>query len=65
MTDLTRCGSLRTSMPLTKAAPPSGGRMPSSISTVVVLPAPFGPRMPNTSPGATENETPATASRSP
>ena len=32
---------------------------------VVVLPAPFGPRNPNTSPGATEKETPRTASTSP
>ena len=40
MIDLTRWGSRRTSMPLTNAAPASGGRMPSRTSTVVVLPAP-------------------------
>src|SRR5258708_6827577 len=32
---------------------------------VVVLPAPLGPRKPNTSPGATSNSTPRTASISP
>ena len=31
---------------------------PSIISSVVVLPAPFGPRMPNVSPRATANDTP-------
>ena len=43
-------GSLATSMPATMALPESMVRMPSIISRVVVLPAPFGPRMPNTSP---------------
>jgi len=32
--------------------------MPSSISTVVVLPAPFGPSKPNTSPSGTAKLTP-------
>ena len=31
-------------------------RRPIAHSTVVVLPAPFGPRMPKISPSATENE---------
>src|SRR5260221_14068530 len=35
-----------------------------SILTVVVLPAPFGPRTPNSSPGSTSNEMPWTASTS-
>src|SRR5579884_2542383 len=35
------------------------------MRTVVVLPAPFGPRNPNTSPGATPKETSSTARRSP
>ena len=43
----------------------SGSRRPSMISSVVVLPAPFGPRMPKNSPSATENDTPSTALRSP
>ena len=37
-------------MPATVALPESMLRIPSIISRVVVLPAPFGPRMPNTSP---------------
>ena len=36
-----------------------------SIRTVVDLPAPFGPRKPNTSPGRTSRSTPRTASTSP
>ena len=39
-----------TSTPRTVAWPPSGLRRPSRISTVVVLPAPFGPSSPKTSP---------------
>src|SRR4029077_100347 len=35
--------------------------MPSMISIVVVLPAPFGPSRPKQMPGGTLNETPATA----
>ena len=48
-------------MPATVALPESMLRMPSIISRVVVLPAPFGPRMPNTSPLATSKLTPSTA----
>ena len=58
---LTPRGSLATSMPATVALPESMVRMPSIISRVVVLPAPFGPRMPNTSPLATSKLTPSTA----
>ncbi len=47
------------------ALPESMVRMPSIISRVVVLPAPFGPRMPNTSPLATSKLTPSTACRVP
>ena len=53
------------SIPRTDTDPPSRGRYPSRISTVVVLPAPFGPRSANTSPGATSKLTPLTASRAP
>ena len=41
--------------------PESGRRSPSIISSVVVLPAPFGPRMPKISPSATSKLTPSTA----
>ena len=34
-------------------------------STVVVFPAPFGPRIPKISPSATENETSSTATSGP
>ena len=45
--------------------PPVGRTRPSSIRSVVVLPAPFGPRKPYTSPRAPVRLTPSTASRSP
>ena len=45
--------------------PPSGVRRPAIDSTVVVLPAPFGPRIPKISPSSTVNETPSTARRWP
>src|SRR4051795_13384801 len=54
-----------TSMPRTIAWPPSGGRSPSRISTVVVLPAPLGPSRPKTSPGITSKSMPSTARTSP
>jgi hypothetical protein len=38
---------------------------PSIISSVVVLPAPLGPRMPKNSPSATSKPTPSTALSSP
>ena len=40
---------------------PVGCSSPDNILSVVVLLAPFGPRKPTTSPGATSNETPSTA----
>ncbi len=36
--------------PNTRTVPPSGSERPSSMSIVVVLPAPFGPRKPKISP---------------
>jgi hypothetical protein len=42
-----------------------GESTPRIMSMVVVLPAPFGPRSPTISPGATRNDTPSTARRSP
>ena len=51
--------------PSTVAAPAVGRTRPSSIRSVVVLPAPFGPRKPYTSPRRTVRLTASTASRSP
>src|SRR5207237_8947637 len=50
-----------TAMPATTAVPAVGEISVARIRTVVVLPAPFGPRNPNTSPPATLNDTPDTA----
>ena len=49
--------SLRVSSPKTSARPPVGRMNPSSVRMVVVLPAPFGPRKPKTSPGKTSRST--------
>ena len=38
---------------------------PSMHSSVVVFPAPFGPKIPKTSPSRTSNEMPSTAVRPP
>ena len=54
--------SVTTSCPATVAVPPVGLTSVQSMLIVVVLPAPFGPRKPNTSPGATSKSTPLTAS---
>src|ERR1700730_16738163 len=51
--------------PATTADPDVGVINVASKRTVVVLPAPFGPRKPNTSPAARLNDTSDTASRSP
>jgi hypothetical protein len=42
------------------AVPASGMTSPASIRSVVVLPAPFGPRNPVTSPGAAVKLSPST-----
>ena len=52
-------------MPATTADPEVGAISVPRIRTVVVLPAPLGPRKPNTSPRATLNDTSATAVREP
>src|SRR5947209_6304807 len=54
-----------TSCPATVAIPDVGLTSVQSMLIVVVLPAPLGPRKPNTSPVATSKLTPRTASRSP
>src|SRR5688500_181767 len=48
-------------MPASRALPDDGLRRPASRRRSVVLPAPFGPKTARQSPGARENETPATA----
>src|SRR5215475_9396093 len=45
--------------------PPVGGSMPASRLSSVVLPEPFGPKMPMISPFAIENEISDTATRPP
>src|SRR6476620_2485857 len=54
-------GSLTTSYPATVAVPAVGRSSVVSIRSVVVLPAPLGPRKPTTSPSATSRSTPSTA----
>src|SRR3989442_5719226 len=56
---------LLTSYPRTSACPPVGFRRHSKISTVVVFPAPLGPRKANTSPFVRLNDMPLTATLSP
>src|ERR1700736_5379323 len=57
--------SRTTSWPATEALPEEGLASVHSMLIVVVLPAPLGPRKPNTSPAATSKSTPRTASTSP
>src|SRR5512141_3183609 len=52
-------------MSSTRAVPDVGSDKPSSIRMVVVLPAPFGPKRPNTSPGRTLRSSLSTAVKSP
>src|SRR6266566_534808 len=56
---------LLTSYPRTSACPPVGFRRHSKISTVVVFPAPLGPRKANTSPFFRLKDMPLTATLSP
>src|SRR5437763_8990455 len=49
------------SSPSTRTVPAVGRRKPSTVSTVVVLPAPLGPRRATTWPASAVNETPSTA----
>src|SRR5947199_3264924 len=56
---------LLTSYPRTSACPPVGFRRHSRISTVVVFPAPLGPRKAKTSPLVRLNDMPLTATLSP
>jgi hypothetical protein len=51
--------------PAISAEPEVGLRSVESMLMVVVLPAPFGPRKPKSSPVATEKEIPSTAVKLP
>src|SRR4051794_34386049 len=53
--------SATTSRPATRALPASGSSSVARMRTVVVLPAPLGPRTPRTVPGATARSTPSSA----
>src|SRR6266513_3932907 len=55
-------GCVASSHPATRAVPPLGGRSVASMRSVVVLPAPLGPRNPKISPRITFRSTPTTAS---
>src|SRR5450759_293047 len=57
-----RSGCVSRLQPATVALPPLGGSSVASMRSVVVLPAPFGPRNPKISPECTVRSTPATAS---
>ncbi len=61
----TTWGWRRTSVPKICASPASIGSSVASILSIVVLPAPLGPRTPNTSPRRTTRSTPSTARWSP
>src|SRR5947207_137523 len=61
----TSSGSALTSMPSTQALPSVMGRIPVSILITVVLPLPFGPRKPKTSPFSTLKLMWSTAVKSP
>ena len=54
-----------TSMPATCALPESGFSNVARIRTVVVLPAPFGPKTLKTVPSATSSDKPSSALTSP
>ena len=53
------------SMPSTDRSPPVTGETQAIMRIVVVLPAPLGPRNPNTSPRCTSKSTPSTATYPP
>src|SRR5512140_1491450 len=65
ITRLAAAGSLTTSCPMTRTVPASGRRMPEMIRSVVVFPAPLGPRSAWNSPRGTARSSPSTAGRSP
>src|SRR5947209_15156236 len=65
MTDFTRSGSCTTSRSSTRAVPSVGLTCPVRIRSIVVLPAPFGPKRPKNSPRSTVSWMPFSASTVP
>src|SRR3954451_10805394 len=61
----TYIGSSVTSTPSSSTRPDSGAVSPTTMENVVVLPAPFGPSRPMTSPDAISRLTPRTTVRPP
>ena len=58
-------GSSVTSAPSSSTRPESGETSPTTMENVVVLPAPFGPSRPTTSPDEMSRFTPLTTVRPP
>ena len=58
-------GSAATSRPPMRTVPAVGRRIPAIMRSVVVLPAPFGPRKPNSSPLGTSRSSASTAVNDP
>src|SRR5689334_25428516 len=58
-------GSASRSTPATDTSPAVGRRLPAIIRSVVVLPAPLGPRKPNSSPRGTSRSILSTAVNEP
>src|SRR6185295_2430111 len=65
MWSFTCSGSFSTSKPATVASPEVGSSSPQSMRIVVVLPEPFGPRMPKISPASISNDASSTAFTAP
>src|SRR3954465_9477741 len=65
MGGLASMGSSTMLWPPMVTSPSVGGMKPVIMRMVVLLPAPFGPRKPNTSPFSTVKETPLTATFGP
>ena len=63
--DFAVIGSARMSTPATRIVPEVGLRMPAIIRSVVVFPAPLGPRKPKSSPRGTIRSISSTAVKSP
>ena len=62
---LAASGSTRKSWPAIRTVPAVGCRMPAIMRMVVVLPAPFGPRKPKSSPAGTTRSRERTAVNDP
>ena len=65
MQDLACTGARSMSWPHTLTCPADGAMKPAIMRMVVDLPAPFAPKKPSTSPGATEKVKSSTARMSP